>query len=524
MQFLVHHFISQSVQRFPEKEALVYGNQRLSYGEVKKSTVSLGNALAALGIVKGDRVGVYVDPGIEQTLAIFGVSNGGAAFVPINQLLFPEQVKHIVNDCGIKALFVDSDKFESLCPHYKDMPSLKFLIHLDDEVPKTSSLPVYSFSELLRCESSGERDRGVIERDLAAILYTSGSTGKPKGVMLNHAQVMAGSSIVSEYLKISAKDRILAILPFSFDAGLNQVMTAFQQGGTCIIKAFIFAREIVTTIVKENVTGLAGVPTLWSLIVQPSSTLSKKPCPSLRYITNTGGAMPQNVLKELRKTLPNTSIYLMYGLTEAFRSTYLPPEELDRRPTSMGKAIPNTDIMVINDDGKLCKPGEIGELVHRGPTISLGYWGKPDITARVIRPHPLLSEELGESECVCYSGDLVKKDEDGFLYFIGRKDNTIKSSGFRVSPNEVEEVIYRSGKIREVGVVGVPDELLGQAIHAFVVLNDGETIDSDWLKEFCVGNMPRHMMPAVITFVTNLPKTPSSKIDYPALRNMAKSR
>ena len=195
-------------------------------------------------------------------------------------------------------------------------------------------------------------------------------------------------------------------------------MTAFENGATLVLINFVFAREIVQTLLKERITGLAGVPTLWSLLVQPNSTLSKQPLNDLRYITNTGGAMPQAVLAALRKSLPTTKIYLMYGLTEAFRSTYLPPTELDKRPTSMGKAIPDTEILVVNEHNQLCKPGEIGELVHRGPTVSLGYWGRPEDTARVLRSNPLLPEQLGDCEKVCYSGDLVKMDEDGFLYYV----------------------------------------------------------------------------------------------------------
>lgn len=228
--------------------------------------------------------------------------------------------------------------------------------------------------------------------------------------------------------------------------------------------------------------------------------------------------MPQSVLKVLRETLPTTRIFLMYGLTEAFRSTYLPPEELDRRPTSMGKAIPNTEILVINDQGQLCGPGEPGELVHRGPTVSMGYWGQPELTARVLRPHPLLPPELGDSEKVCYSGDLVQTDEDGFLYFISRRDNMIKSSGFRISPTEVEEVLYQTGRLREAAVIGVPDDVLGQAIKAFVVPRDGDTVDPSELLTFCAEKMPRHMIPKSVEILDGLPKTPSRKIDYPALR------
>ena len=357
-----------------------------------------------------------------------------------------------------------------------------------------------------------------IEKDLAAIIYTSGSTGKPKGVMLSHSNIVAGSSIVSTYLGISEKDTILAVLPFSFDAGLNQVMTAFQQGATLVLMKFVFAREIVSLLAKEEVTGLAGVPTLWNLLAQANSGLAKVPLPALRYITNTGGAMPLPVLSALRKSLPQTQIFLMYGLTEAFRSTYLPPEELDRRPTSMGRAIPDTEILVINQEGQLCKPGEVGELVHRGPTVSLGYWGRPDITDQVIRPHPCLPAELGQSEKVCYSGDLVKSDEDGFLYFVGRRDSMIKSAGFRISRSEIEEVLYQSGWVQEAAVVGVPDPVLGQAIKAFIVLNGKEAVDGDRLLMFCSEKLPKYMVPKSIDLVGDLPKTPNGKIDYPKLQ------
>jgi acyl-CoA synthetase (AMP-forming)/AMP-acid ligase II len=336
--------------------------------------------------------------------------------------------------------------------------------------------------------------------------------------MLSHAQVMAGSSIVSRYLKITAADRILAILPFSFDAGLNQLMTAVQQGGTLVLMTFIFAREVVQMLLKEQITGMGGVPTLWSLLAQLSSSLQKHTFPSLRYITNTGGRMPQSVLKTLRQALPSTEIFLMYGLTEAFRSTYLPPEALDRCPTSIGKAIPNTEILVVNDKGQPCQPYEVGELVHRGPTVSMGYWGQPELTARVLRPHPFLPSELGDSEKVCYSGDLVSMDEEGFLYFVGRRDNMIKSSGFRISPTEVEEALFQSETLREAAVIGIPDEVLGQAVKGFVVPRDGEVLNAETLLGFCAERMPRYMVPKALEILDALPKTTSGKVDYPALR------
>ena len=227
--------------------------------------------------------------------------------------------------------------------------------------------------------------------------------------------------------------------------------------------------------------------------------------------------MPQNVLATLRKLLPTTKVFLMYGLTEAFRSTYLPPEELDRRPTSMGRAIPDCEILVLNEQGGLCKPGEVGELVHRGPTVSMGYWGRPEDTNRCLRPNPLLARELGDCERVCYSGDLVKMDEDGVLYYVGRRDTMIKSSGYRISTTEVEEALFSSGKLRHAAVIGIPDEMLGQVIKAFVVPRDGEArSDTEALVEHCLQHLPRYMIPRTVEVLAEIPKTSSGKVDYPA--------
>jgi acyl-CoA ligase (AMP-forming) (exosortase A-associated) len=518
MDFLIHHMLRASARRHPDKEALVHGEERLSYREVDRRVTALADGLRGAGTERGDRVGIYLDASVAQTLSIFAVSRADAVYVPINGLLFPDQVGHIARDCQMKGIVTTREKLVALSPVLKDIPSLEFLVLVGDGGPVDAPLAVHGFEDLCRGPAPAPWRERAIEKDLAAILYTSGSTGKPKGVMLSHAQVMAGSSIVSTYLEITEADRILAVLPFSFDAGMNQLMTAWQQGGTLILINFVFAREVVQTLLKERVTGLAGVPTFWSLMAQPSSSLSRQPLPALRYITNTGGAMPQTVLATLRKLLPDTRVFLMYGLTEAFRSTYLPPEELDRRPTSMGRAIPDTEILVINESGGLCPPGEIGELVHRGPTVSMGYWGQPELTARVLRPHPFQLPEVGDVEKVCYSGDYVKIDEDGFLYFVGRRDTMIKSSGFRISPTEVEEVLFKSGLVKAAAVIGIPDEVLGQTVKAFVVGRDGEGLEVEKLRDFCAAGMPRHMVPKAIEVLDEMPKTTSGKVDYPALR------
>jgi acyl-CoA ligase (AMP-forming) (exosortase A-associated) len=467
---------------------------------------------------RSDRVGIYLDASVPQVISIFGISQGEGVYVPINILLHPEQVMHIACDCGMKGLITTRAKLAALAEVLPLIPSLEFVVVTGEGDLPTLGLPVHHLEEMSAAQPSEAWTETSTEKDLAAILYTSGSTGKPKGVMLSHANVVAGSRIVSAYLEITDGDRILAVLPFSFDAGMNQLMTAFEKGGTLVLINFTFAREIVQVLLKERITGLAGVPTLWSLLAQPNSTLHKQPLPDLRYITNTGGAMPQAVLKILRQALTATRVFLMYGLTEAFRSTYLPPEELDRRPTSMGKAIPDTEILILNEHGQRCQPDEIGELVHRGPTVSLGYWNRPEETARALRPNPLLPPEMGDCERVCYSGDLVKMDMDGFLYFVGRRDTMIKSSGFRISPTEVEEVLFQSGKLRGAAVIGLPDEILGQVIKAFVVPRDGDPLDVASLLEVCAQKMPRYMVPKSIEMLAELPKTSSGKVDYPALR------
>ena len=518
MNYLVHHMLRNSAQRSPDKEALVHNNERWSYRDVFSRTQGLAAGLRQAGLARGDRAGIYLEASTAQVLGIFGTSQAGGVFVPINAQLFPEQVGHIAKDCGMKCLITTPAKLFQLAEVLPQIPSLEFIVLAgESEQEIQCALPTHRLETWVHQAVSGMRDE-AISKDLAGILYTSGSTGKPKGVMLSHANVMAGSSIVSAYLEITAAERILAVLPFSFDAGLNQLMTGFQQSATVVLINFTFAREIVQTMLKERITALAGVPTVWSLLVQPNSTLQKQPLPDLRYITNTGGAMPQSVLAILREALPATRIFLMYGLTEAFRSTYLPPEELDRRPTSMGKAIPETEILVVNEQGQICKPGEVGELVHRGPTVSMGYWGRPEDTDRVLRPNPLARPELGNCEKVCYSGDLVKMDEDGFLYYVGRRDTMIKSSGYRISPTEVEEVLFQTGQVRQAAVIGVPDSVLGQCIKAFVVPRKDGRMDTAGLTAYCGEKVPRYMVPKYIEVLPELPKTSSGKVDYPALR------
>lgn len=524
MDYLVHHMLRASAERFPDKEALVHRDRRLAYRDVALLVERVATGLRKAGVERADRVGIYLEPSVEQVVSIFAASQSGGVFVPMHQGLFAQQIAHVVNDCEMKVLITDTGRLSQLDEVLSDMPSLETIVvvgEFDVTLARDAAHEKQrvSLDDFLAIETADESWQEVaIEKDLAGILYTSGSTGKPKGVMLSHANVVAGASIVSEYLSITDADRILAVLPFSFDAGLNQLTTAFQQGGTLVLTTFLFAKEIVAVLDRESITGLAGVPPLWALMAQGSSRFKSTALPRLRYITNTGGAMQPNVLSKLRDAVPEAEVFLMYGLTEAFRSTYLPPAELDHRPLSIGKAIPNTDIFVVNDAGELCGPDEPGELVHHGPTVSMGYWGHPELTARVLRPHPFATPGDAEPSKVCYSGDLVKMDAEGFLYFIGRRDNQIKSSGFRVSPTEIEEILCKNSDLQEAAVIGVPDPVLGHRIKAFVVAGEGSSVQSDDLLAKCATAMPRHMIPKSIEVVDVLPKTSSGKVNYPALR------
>jgi len=345
---------------------------------------------------------------------------------------------------------------------------------------------------------------------MAAILYTSGSTGKPKGVVLSHRNMVAGAKSVASYLENTPDDRILSVLPLSFDYGLSQLTTAFHVGATAVLMNYLLPRDILKSVEKERITGLAAVPPLWIQLAQ----LNWPEQASLRYITNSGGAMQRTTLDALRKALPKTKVFLMYGLTEAFRSTFLPPDELDRRPDSMGKAIPNAEVMVLREDGSPCAPGEPGELVHRGALVAMGYWNDLEKTAERFKPVSSRQQGLPIPELAVWSGDTVRMDEEGFLYFISRKDEMIKTSGYRVSPTEVEEVIYAMDHVGEAAAIGVAHPILGQAIVAVITARDGAQLDAEALLLACKPHLPTYMLPARIEIWSNsLPRNPNGKID-----------
>ncbi|MEO8406878.1 MAG: acyl-CoA ligase (AMP-forming), exosortase A system-associated [Oxalobacteraceae bacterium] len=511
MTDLVHEFIFHSAQRTPEAEALVYQDRRLDYAALAKDVQAAATGVLSLGLGRGERLAVYLEKRLETVVALFGTAAAGCVFVPVNPLLKPEQVAYILSDCNVRILVTTSDRLNLLVavlPQCHDLHTV-LVVGPAEELPDIPNVNILSWDDAL-CAGGAARAHRCIDSDMAAILYTSGSTGKPKGVVLSHRNMVAGAKSVAGYLENTAGDRILSVLPLSFDYGLSQLTTAFHVGATAVLMNYLLPRDILKSVEKQRITGLAAVPPLWIQLAQ----LNWPEQASLRYITNSGGAMQRTTLDALRKALPRTQVYLMYGLTEAFRSTYLPPAELDRRPDSMGKAIPNAEVMVLREDGSHCAPGEPGELVHRGALVALGYWNDPGKTAERFKPVSARQQGLPVPELAVWSGDTVRMDEEGFLYFVSRKDEMIKTSGYRVSPTEVEEVIYAMDHVDEAAAIGVSHPILGQAIVVVITARDGMQLDAESLLLACKPHLPAYMLPARIEIWSNsLPRNPNGKID-----------
>ncbi len=511
MSDLVHEFIFHSATRSPQAEALVYGARRLVYGELAGLLRSTRDALLAHGLGMGERVAVYMEKNVENVAAMFGAAAAGGAFVPVNPLLKPEQVAYILADCNVRVLVTSVDRLRLLGDALAHCRDLKLVIAVGAGVPAAvPGVEVLGWDAALASGQHAPAPHRVIDGDLAAILYTSGSTGKPKGVVLSHRNLVAGARSVASYLENTAADRLLAVLPLSFDYGLSQLTTAFHAGATAVLINHLLPRDVLNAVVAEKITGLAAVPPLW---IQ----LAPLPWPAdctLRYLTNSGGAMQRPTLDALRAALPNARPFLMYGLTEAFRSTYLPPEELERRPDSMGKAIPNAEVAVLRPDGSECAPGEPGELVHRGALVSLGYWNDPAKTAERFKPIAPRHYGLPITELAVWSGDTVRKDEDGFLYFISRNDEMIKTSGYRVSPTEVEEVVYARDQVAEAAALGVKHPSLGQAIVVVALPREGVALTASDLLAALKPHLPAYMLPQkVVIAAASLPRNPNGKID-----------
>ncbi len=522
MTDLLPDLIRQAADRAPERVALVHQSQVLTYGELAERVHAFASAVIGLGLGPGERVGIFLEKRFETVIAVFGTAAAGGAFVPINPLLKARQVGHILRDCNVRLLVTAPGRLAGLRETIAACPDLRAVVLVDcrledqHDVPAVDGVSVVGWVGALADGDVVDRaPHRRIDVDMTAIFYTSGSTGLPKGVVLSHRNMVAGARSVAGYLENHAEDRLLAALPLSFDAGFSQLTTAVSVGARVVLLNYLLPRDVINAMAREKITGLTAVPPLYIQIARLDwpDTAAR----SLRYFANTGGAMPRATLDRLRACLPHSRVYLMYGLTEAFRSTYLPPEEVDRRPDSIGKAIPNAEILVVGPDDRPVSPGGVGELVHRGALVSLGYWNDPARTAERFRPLPGQARELCVPETCVRSGDMVRIDEEGFLYFVGRGDEMIKTSGYRVSPNEIEEVLYASGLVAEAVAVGVPHPQLGQGVVVVATPVAGVRLDQDAILAECRQQLPVYMGPHLIVEKDTLPRNPNGKIDRAAL-------
>lgn len=509
MRTAVHDLLREQAEIRPEAPALTYQGTTVCYAELWDSVCAMADRLGELRLNRGDRVAIYLEKRIEVVVAMFAVSLSGGVFVPINHVLKAPQVAHILGDSGARLVVTSVDRLSGLDAVLQNSDVVDAIV-VGGETAEPAILPGLTVHPWPQAPTTEATAADVIDLDPAAILYTSGSTGRPKGVVLSHRNLIVGAESVSTYLQNTVDDVILSVLPLSFDAGLSQVTTAFAVGAHCVLMNYLLPRDVPRLCERHGVTGITGVPPLWMQIVD--TPWAEETAARIRYWANTGGRMPRAVLERLRTLFTSARPFLMYGLTEAFRSTYLDPSEIDRRPDSIGKAIPNAEILVLRPDGTRCGPDEEGELVHRGPLVALGYWNDPERTAERYRPLPHPGQPWRTPERAVWSGDMVRADQDGFLYFVGRTDEMIKTSGYRVSPTEIEEAAYATGLVRDAVALGVEQEGLGHRIVLVVSGAHGD-VDTIALLSALRQTLPLYMVPAQVHVRAELPRSANGKFD-----------
>jgi acyl-CoA synthetase (AMP-forming)/AMP-acid ligase II len=508
---LLHEILLRSARRHAEKIALVVEGKPFTYDEVLQAALRLSAALQKHGVKRGDRVAIYMDNTFPAVVSIFATLMSGGVFLMINPQTKRDKLEFILNDSEAVLLLTDGHLAAQFVPALEQSRYLKAVIasgNLKDA--QNAALPVEPFDEVLQKHAPVPEPAFVIPNDLAALIYTSGSTGFPKGVMMAHQNMVFATGSLCEYLRLTEDERIMLMLPMAFDYGLYQLFMAFNMGATLIVeRSFIFPTLVYKRIREFKATVFPGVPTIYATLIAAHQK-SGLTFPSIRKVTNTAAALPTEYLEPLKKIFPNALIFKMYGLTECKRVAYLEPELLDKKPGSVGKAIPGTEVFLRSPQGEPVPPGQPGILYVRGPHVMVGYWKREDQTAKMLVPGPLPGERV-----LC-THDWFKMDDEGFLYFVGRSDDIIKTRGEKVSPIEIENVLYRIPQIKEAAVIGVPDALLGQAIRAFVVAENGLTEKE--IKRVCSKHLENFMVPHQIVFLDALPKSPNGKIDKKALK------
>ncbi|HET9122591.1 MAG TPA: AMP-binding protein, partial [Acidiferrobacteraceae bacterium] len=503
---LLHDTFETTAVRTPEAEALICADQRYRYGQLQFMVDRIAAVLQAQGVGRGDRVALFLPNGVELVVACYAALKIGAVFMPINPGTKRDKLEYMLRDSEAVALFMDARSFQVYRDLLDAMPGIHTRVLCGEREEDADDARTLSFSKAILGPEMPVHPVALIDQDLAAIIYTSGSTSDPKGVMLTHLNMLSASQSIITYLGLRSDDNILCVLPLSFDYGLYQVLMAFRIGAKVTLeRSFAFPIAVLETMAFERITVLPGVPTIFSILCG-LSVLPDYDLRALRLVTNTGAALSRRHIQDIRTAFPQAQLFSMYGLTECKRVSYLPPEELDRRPDSIGRGMPNEEVYLVDEAGGRVPPGGTGELVVRGSHVMRGYWRKPRETEACLRPGPIPGER------VLYSGDLFRSDPDGWLYFVGRRDDMIKSRGEKVSPREVEAVLYGLEGVLEAAVIGVPDPLLGQAVKAFVALRGGYSYTEREVLRHCVANLEAHMVPRSVAFVDSLPKTSTGKI------------
>jgi long-chain acyl-CoA synthetase len=511
---LVQHLLEDTAARLPNKASLICGGEKLTYADINTSADKLAAVLTRMGSVRQDRIVIFMDASAETIISLFGVLKAGCIFIIVHPDIKAAKLNFIIKDSAACTLIAQGNKASIVHEAIKGADGLKRIIWVADKKDgaaelMTESVSSYTWTALMN--GNGEKGPGCccrnIDLDIATIIYTSGSTGEPKGVISAHSNVVSAVRSITTYMENVEQDIILNTLPLSFDYGLYQVLMAFSFGGTVVLeKSFAFPYKIMETIEKEHITGFPIVPTMIAILLRMKN-LCKFDLSSLRYITNTAAALPVAHIKKMQSLFPNVKVFSMYGLTECKRVSYLPPEYLGEKPDSVGVPIPNEEVFIVDEAGNEVAPNEIGELVVRGANVMCGYWNAPEETAKAFRPGSKLGEVL------LYTGDLFRRDEEGFLYFVGRKDDMIKSKGERISPKEIENVLCELGGVAEAAVIGVPDEILGSAIKAFVIKDSNARITEKDVIKYCASKLEPFRVPKYIVFVERFQKTCTGKID-----------
>jgi len=510
VHMLLHKYLTESVAHLAEKVAITCGDERITYRQLQVLADKVAAALQARGVRRGDRVALFMDNGIEMVATIFGVLEIGAVFMPVNPLTKREKFRFLLQDSRACALVAHAALAASWRPAIDSLATLHTCIVTGQLADATSAddrqIPFPRQTDdtgnMLRAPSCAE----TIDQDLAAIIYTSGSTGEPKGVMLTHLNMDSALRSVMTYLCPRQDDVIMCVLPLAFGYGLYHALMSVATGATLVLEqSFAFPAKALQTMSAEQVTIFPAVPTIFSQLVNMKG-LDQYDLSALRILTNAAAALSEEHIRRVRALFPQASFYSMYGMTECKRISYLPPDQLDVRPSSVGRGMPNQELWLVDDAGNRLPNGSTGELVVRGSHIMRGYWERPELTAERLRAGPIPGEN------VLYTGDIFRTDADGWLYFVSRKDDIIKSRGEKVSPREVENVLYELNGVLEVAVVGTPDTLLGSAIKAFIVADhESGLTERDVLRQ-CQLKLESFMVPKYVEFVPHLPKTDNGKI------------